>query len=74
MIEYRPDENGKTSMMRQKWNVQTMINSWIDGWFEGQFLNICKNNAKDGINGNFFIQLFLFEVKCLTLGTFDLLV
>jgi len=51
VIEYRPDENGKTSMMRQKWNVQTMINSWIDGWFEGQFLNICKNNAKDGING-----------------------
>lgn len=50
-IEYAPTEDGKTCVMRQKWNVMCMISSWFDGWFEGQFLNICTKNAMDGING-----------------------
>jgi len=51
VIEYRPNDEGKTSMMVQNWNVQTMINSWIDGWFENKLLGICKKNASDGICG-----------------------
>lgn len=50
-IEYAPTEDGKTCVMRQKWNVICMISSWMNGWFEGQFLNICTKNATDGING-----------------------
>jgi len=50
-IEYAPTDDGKTCVMRQKWNVICMISSWMNGWFEGQFLNICTKNATDGING-----------------------
>jgi len=51
VIEYRLNAEGNTSMMVQNWNVKTMINSWIDGWFESQLLSICKKNASDGISG-----------------------
>ena len=44
--------------MKQQWHVQTMINSWIDGWFEGQYLGICRKNAIKGIEGNLFSFLF----------------
>lgn len=60
VIEYRPNSEGNTSMMVQSWNVQTMINSWIDGWFENQFLGICKKNAVDGINGTVIYSVFNF--------------
>jgi len=50
IIEYSATSDGKT-MMKQDWSCQTQISSWVDGWFESQFLGICRNNASDGING-----------------------
>merc|ERR1712062_333627 len=49
-IEYSAHGEGQCKM-KQTWHVYTLINPWIDGWFEDRFLGICQNNAKDGING-----------------------
>jgi len=37
--------------MKQDWSCKTHIGRYIDGWFESQFLGICKKNAQDGIKG-----------------------
>ena len=50
IIEYSATEDGKC-LMKQDWSCQTHIASYIDGWFEGQFLGICRKNAQDGIKG-----------------------
>lgn len=50
IIEYSATGDGKC-LMKQDWSCQTRISSWVDGWFESQFLGICRNNASDGING-----------------------
>ena len=50
IIEYTATEDGKC-LMKQDWSCKTHIGRYIDGWFESQFLGICRNNAKDGIKG-----------------------
>merc|ERR1712046_376801 len=38
-------------MGKQDWSCQTRIGRLVDGWFESQFLGICRKNAKDGLDG-----------------------
>ena len=50
IIEYIATEDGKC-LMKQDWSCKTHIGRYIDGWFESQFLGICRKNAQDGIKG-----------------------
>jgi len=50
IIEYTATEDGKC-LMKQDWSCKTHIGRYIDGWFESQFLGICRKNAQDGIKG-----------------------
>lgn len=60
IIEYRA-EGDKTSVMKQKWNVETYINRLCNGWFESQFLGLCRNNSKTGTDGLAWVANHLFS-------------
>ena len=60
IIEYTATEDGKC-LMKQDWSCKTHIGRYIDGWFESQFLGICRKNAQDGIKGITQVDIFLSE-------------
>jgi hypothetical protein len=50
VMEYKKINESETELT-QTFHVGCSINSWFDGWFEGQFISMCYGNSKKGLNG-----------------------
>jgi methyl-accepting chemotaxis protein len=50
VMEYKKLTETETQMT-QTFHVGCTINSWFDGWFEGQFMSMCRGNSTKGLNG-----------------------
>jgi len=50
VMEYKKISQNETQLT-QTFHVGCNINSWCDGWFEGQFVSMCFGNSKKGLTG-----------------------
>lgn len=50
VMEYTKIDESQT-LLTQTFHVGCTINTWFDGWFEGQLISTCLNNSKKGLIG-----------------------
>lgn len=50
VIQYKKLDSSRTEMT-QTFHVGCTINSWVDSWFEGQFVSTCLGNSTKGLAG-----------------------